>query len=253
MSAGDTGGTALERQIRSQPEELARLLSASQTQEQVHAGGPGPAPGPPHLAGRHRHEPARRRARRLDVAGGGPRRPGRAVDALRRLGPARGARRTASSSSPTPRRRPTPSPRAPPPSTPASTSSRSRGGVPASPTPSRPSRRSRPRPTPSATPPACWCWRCSRSSWARSPSRRTPFATCPTPWRARSTAPASESVPADARVLVITGSGPASVTAREGALKVERGRARPRRRVTTPNTCCTAPRCHCAAATISSR
>ena len=29
MSAGDTGDTALERQIRSQPEELSRLLSAS--------------------------------------------------------------------------------------------------------------------------------------------------------------------------------------------------------------------------------
>ena len=54
-------------------------------------GGPGPAPGPPHLAGGHRNEPARRRARRLDVAGGGARRPGRGVDALRGLGPGRGA------------------------------------------------------------------------------------------------------------------------------------------------------------------
>lgn len=38
MSDGDT---ALERQIRSQPEELSRLLSSSQTQEQVHAGAQG--------------------------------------------------------------------------------------------------------------------------------------------------------------------------------------------------------------------
>jgi glutamine---fructose-6-phosphate transaminase (isomerizing) len=35
------GTTALERQIRSQPEELSRLLSSSQTQEQVHAGAQG--------------------------------------------------------------------------------------------------------------------------------------------------------------------------------------------------------------------
>jgi glucosamine--fructose-6-phosphate aminotransferase (isomerizing) len=38
MSDGDT---ALERQIRSQPEELSRLLSSSHTKEQVHAGAQG--------------------------------------------------------------------------------------------------------------------------------------------------------------------------------------------------------------------
>ena len=41
MTAGDTDGTALERQIRSQPEELSRLLSASQTRDQVHAAAQG--------------------------------------------------------------------------------------------------------------------------------------------------------------------------------------------------------------------